>query len=552
MTDPSKLLGVIIEAPGKIRTFRKLLASLGYNNTLIVATMGRLYDLPSEPVDIKSQAQTDLRTRALNPQIIERIKTLGRTCHRIILATDADCEGELIAHDAKALLGKNKDKCARILLTRLTPKALELALRNPSAINQSAVNSAIARRYFDRITGYSRGPLPATGHTRAIPTGRILTPTLAHFEASVAARVAGDISISVDDGWVWRIKFDAKDREAARHIAVRLEREPPPTIDCVSTHSTPDTSAPLTGPELLLQCSQSLGISVVSSAQVLQQLYESGRISYWRSDCTRMSAESASAIAKMANHFGVDGFDPGQLVQRGARAAADRAQGAHEAVLPLTHEFRLFEPPGNMAPDEAVLVLLTRHLLKCGQKGRHIVRSVGAVDFSRSSALWRDAQLRLGASAEVFKASIRRTGSPVYARENFPDVAFAPCRALRIGESCLLNGHMNDAIVLRELIALNLGRPSTIGSHASTIATRYLRQDLSLNSNAQHSLALAWREHPNLRSPAVAASIEDLLQRNDLEIPARLSGAIKLSGGVNSDQGASGPRSNETGPGLDH
>ncbi|GBD34574.1 DNA topoisomerase 1 [bacterium HR35] len=149
---------LIVESPTKAKTIRKFLK--GY---YVLATYGHLLDLPPNSFGIylkNNQIEAKYVPIKGKKKIIERIKNLSSKAEEIILATDPDREGEMIAYEIKMILPeKEHSKIKRIFVHEIIPTAFYQALKNLTQIKESLVRAQKGRRYLDRIFGYTLSPI---------------------------------------------------------------------------------------------------------------------------------------------------------------------------------------------------------------------------------------------------------------------------------------------------------------------------------------------------------------------------------------------------------
>lgn len=167
---------LLVESPTKARTIRKFLR--GYT---VVATYGHFLDLPQREFGIylkNNQIEAKYVPLKGKKKIIEKIKKLAEKSEEILIASDPDREGEMIAYEVKMILPeKDHKKIKRISVHEITQKAFLEALKNKSDILESLVNAQKGRRYLDRIFGYKISPL-LWNFGRALSAGRVQSAAL--------------------------------------------------------------------------------------------------------------------------------------------------------------------------------------------------------------------------------------------------------------------------------------------------------------------------------------------------------------------------------------
>jgi len=167
---------LIVESPTKAKTIRKFLK--GY---LVLATYGHLLDLPRNSFGLylkENEIYAQYFPIKGKNKIIKKIKEIAKKAEKIILATDPDREGEMIAYEIKMILPQSQHrKIKRIFLYEIIPTTLFSALKNLSEIKESLVNAQKGRRYLDRIFGYTLSPL-LWKIKKNLSAGRVQSATL--------------------------------------------------------------------------------------------------------------------------------------------------------------------------------------------------------------------------------------------------------------------------------------------------------------------------------------------------------------------------------------
>ena len=167
---------LLVESPTKARTIRKFLK--GY---FIMATYGHFLDLPQREFGLylkNNQIEAKYVPLKGKKKIIEKIKELAKKSEEILIASDPDREGEMIAFEVMMILPqKDQEKIKRISVQEITQKAFLSALKNKSEINQALVKAQKGRRYLDRIFGYKISPL-LWSFGKALSAGRVQSAAL--------------------------------------------------------------------------------------------------------------------------------------------------------------------------------------------------------------------------------------------------------------------------------------------------------------------------------------------------------------------------------------
>lgn len=298
---------VFIEAPGKYAWFRDNI-SKHFSNVEVVFTKGKLFDIDA------TVTAGDLRTTLdkwapIAGRPVEYVVAKARDAKKVIIATDDDIEGDLIAsHIARFLPA---DAVAyRLRLNSLTPRALEDALLR-AEVYLDAGATAVSRRCFDYIVGTQ---IPPAGTN--IPLSRIFSNALSQIDKFTFSEYLLDGSVG-DLGYVSEgINLSGDDFDPLILKVSDFKRnvvQPTPTPKFLNTA------------DLLIGASLSLNEDVEDVYSAAQELYEQGLITYIRTDSQSASSESLSTIRQFADGLG--------MIPIGT-CAATAVKGAHQAILP--------------------------------------------------------------------------------------------------------------------------------------------------------------------------------------------------------------------------
>ncbi|MBI3274255.1 MAG: type I DNA topoisomerase [Candidatus Colwellbacteria bacterium] len=360
---------IIVESPTKARTIKTILG----NRFEVVSSYGHIRDLPRTELgidvehDFEPKYVIPLKAR---PHVKElRAKVAGET--EILLATDEDREGEAIAQHIKHVLSESQkskvksQKFSRIAFHEITPEAITEALKHPRDIDLALVDSQKARRILDRLVGYKLSPLLWKKIVRGISAGRVQSVALriiASREEERAKFVAEEYwtieaSFTIQNGTLATTlekingkkldKLAIKNEDEAKKIKAGLEAS---TFHIKGVEVKPWKKSP-EPPFITSTLQQTAGIRLGMGASVTmsiaQKLYETGKITYMRTDAFTM-AQSALGRAKT---FIIDSFGKEYSALRQWKTKAALAQEAHEAIRPTDFSF---------TPEKAKKVLESR------------------------------------------------------------------------------------------------------------------------------------------------------------------------------------------------
>lgn len=337
---PNKL--VIVESPSKAKTIKKYLGD-DYD---VIASQGHIIDLPSSKfgVDIENNFRPEYKTMKGKAKIVKEIKEKAKNKEKVYLATDPDREGEAIAWHLKNVLNiDDSDKC-RITFNEITKTAIKSAVEHPRKVDNNLVDAQQARRVLDRIVGYKLSPLLWKKIKKGLSAGRVqsvalkiiidrerqirdfkpeeywlLTAKLQREKDIVFAKFYGDT----------KKKIELKNQEQVDEIIKTIDKKEYKVIDVKKSERKKNPPPPFTTSSLQQEASRKLGFSVKKTMMVAQRLYESGYITYMRTDSTRLSDDAK----KMAKEYIVSNFGKNYYLDRVFKTK-DTAQDAHEAIRP--------------------------------------------------------------------------------------------------------------------------------------------------------------------------------------------------------------------------
>lgn len=350
---PNKL--VIVESPSKAKTIKKYLGD-DYD---VIASQGHIIDLPSSKfgVDIENNFKPEYKTMKGKAKIVKDIKEKAKNKEKIYLATDPDREGEAIAWHLKNVLNiDDSDKC-RITFNEITKTAVKSAVEHPRKVDNNLVDAQQARRVLDRIVGYKLSPLLWKKIKKGLSAGRVqsvalkiiidrerqirdfkpeeywlLTAKLQNKKDIVLAKFYGDT----------KKKIELKTKEQVDEIIKIIDKKEYKVIDVKKSERKKNPPPPFTTSSLQQEASRKLGFSVKKTMMVAQKLYESGYITYMRTDSTRLSDDAK----KMAKEYIVSNFGKNYYLDRVFKTK-ETAQDAHEAIRPSRLDIQASEFDGD-------------------------------------------------------------------------------------------------------------------------------------------------------------------------------------------------------------
>jgi len=317
---------VIVESPAKAHTIEKYLGS----DFTVLASVGHIRK------DTKVDKNTFDVTYEIDPghkSVITDLKKAAKAADKIWLATDEDREGEAISWHLCEVLKLPKDT-ARITFHEITKTALEDAIKNPRTVDMNMVASQQARQTLDMLVGFDLSGIVRKKVPGAVSAGRVQSPALRlvvereqaieKFASKFSYKVSGDF------GFDTKLDHEFETEEEANNFLKQLINA---TYTVGAIENTPGVrkpAPPFTTASMQIEANSKLGFSTRTTMQAAQSLYQSGMITYHRTDSLNLSKQ---AIASMAGYV-EEKYGKGYVKVRNFKTKSASAQEAHEAIRP--------------------------------------------------------------------------------------------------------------------------------------------------------------------------------------------------------------------------
>lgn len=329
---------VIVESPAKAKTIEKFLGK----DFLVKSSFGHIRDLDGKnlSVDIEKGFEPLYIIPNDKKKLVSELKKLAKEAQTVWLASDEDREGEAISWHLLEALGLDENKTKRIVFHEITKNAITKAVENPRKIDKNLVDAQQARRILDRLVGYELSPVLWKKVKPSLSAGRVQSVSvrliverereIQNFKSQSAFRVVanfivgGNVSLKAELPKRFSTKKEAEDFlnscAAAEFIIEGLETKP--------TKKSP--APPFTTSTLQQEAGRKLGFSVLQTMTVAQKLYESGKITYMRTDSVNLSNEAIGAAKKEI----ISAYGEEYSQVRKFTTKSKGAQEAHEAIRP--------------------------------------------------------------------------------------------------------------------------------------------------------------------------------------------------------------------------
>ena len=335
---------IIVESPGKIKTIKKYLPE--DKDFIVLASIGHIADLSNKykynlGIDINNNFKPNYILSKDKVDVLNAIINAATLSSKILIATDGDREGECIASLINDRIKGCNKKIKRIVFKEIKKNDIINGINNERDLDENLVDAAITRRALDRIVGYMASPFVISNLGKGVSAGRVQSVAL----KLVVERESEIANFDKEEYWTIKAnlgktenatftafldKVKAPNEEEALFLKKELENSVFVVADVKNKAKDRNPPEPLITSTLQMFAASKYKISVTSTMEAAQALYESGHISYMRTDSKRLSDEAVTEISEW-----IKNTHPNYLPkQRNVFKNKDSAQDAHEAIRP--------------------------------------------------------------------------------------------------------------------------------------------------------------------------------------------------------------------------
>ncbi|MGZ4055171.1 MAG: type I DNA topoisomerase [Bacteroidia bacterium] len=468
---------VIVESPAKAKTIEGFLGE-GFT---VKSSYGHVRDLAKKGfgVDLENNFAPNYEVSPDKVKVVNELKSLAKKADVVWLATDEDREGEAISWHLFEALDLNNKSTKRIVFHEITKPAIQNAIAHPRTIDQHLVDAQQARRILDRLVGFELSPILWKKVRPSLSAGRVQSVTvrliverereIVGFKSSssykvIANFIAGNSNVKAE------LSTKFKSLEEARAFLNKCVNADY-TVDSVETKPTKKSpSAPFTTSTLQQEASRKLGFSVAQTMVVAQRLYESGKITYMRTDSVNLS-DTAINQAKEAitGNYGAK-----YLNIRQYKTKSKGAQEAHEAIRPTYIQNQTIDGD---AADKRLYDLIWKRTISSQMSDAELEKTTVIITASGTTE-------KFVVQGEVLKfdgfLKVYLEGTDDEDEEN--QSGMLP--PMKVGEVLKVNeitamerfthhpARYTEASLVKKLEELGIGRPSTYAPTISTVQKR--------------------------------------------------------------------------------
>jgi len=335
---------LIVESPAKAKTIEKILGS----DFEVKSCYGHIRDLEKDDmgIDVNNHYQPRYIVPEDKERVVKELRQLAKKADEVWLASDEDREGESISWHLAEVLGLDPKTTKRIVFHEITAPAIKKAVAQPRLINMNLVNAQQARRVLDRLVGFELSPVlwRKIGMQRSLSAGRVQSVAVRliverereinHFIAESSYKIEAIFAAKDITNREVSFKADGPSKlntqEKAADFLASCKNAVYKVQDVTVKPAKRSPAAPFTTSTLQQEASRKLGYGVSKTMLLAQKLYESGKITYMRTDSINLSDTAMADIRKeIDNSYGNNYYQPRKYKNKN-----ESAQEAHEAIRP--------------------------------------------------------------------------------------------------------------------------------------------------------------------------------------------------------------------------
>ena len=468
---------VIVESPAKAKTIEKFLGK----DYKVVSSYGHIADLPSNElgVDVQNGFKPQYLISNDKKNLVKELKTLTSKAEMVWLASDEDREGEAIAWHLAETLHLNEANTKRIVFNSITKAAIEKAIKNPRGIDYNLVNAQQARRVLDRLVGYELSPVLWKKIKSGLSAGRVQSVAvrliverereIQDFKTQSSYKITAEFTTS--EGKIVKASLSKSFNTQAEAEAF-LQKNIGANFKVQSLEKKPTKKSPappFTTSTLQQEAARKLHFSVSKTMSVAQRLYESGFITYMRTDSVNLSQEALNS----AKNAVVQLFGDKYSQVRNFATKSKGAQEAHEAIRPTD----MSKPTIAAEPDQNKLYeLIWKRTLASQMADAQLERTIAKIENDKHHELFTATgeMIQFDGFLKVYLESTddedeEQEGMLPTLKEGEPLTNKNITATERFTRP---QPRYTEASLVKKLEELGIGRPSTYAPTISTIQNR--------------------------------------------------------------------------------
>ena len=471
---------VIVESPAKAKTIEKFLGK----EYKVMSSFGHIRDLKKKDfsIDIDTFAPTyEIPTD--KKRVVDDLRKAASQAETVWLASDEDREGEAISWHLYEVLELKAENTKRIVFHEITKDAITAAIQAPRNIDINLVNAQQARRVLDRIVGFKLSPVLWKKVKPSLSAGRVQSVAvrliverereIQAFQPEAAYRVVATFMVPDADDNMTEMKAELGTRFKTKEEAesfLQSCKTATFTIEEVQTKpGTKSPAPPFTTSTLQQEAARKLGFSVSQTMTIAQRLYESGQITYMRTDSTNLSGLCLGASKKLI----MESMGERYHQMRNFKTKAKGAQEAHEAIRPTYMDRQSIDAP---SAERRLYELIWKRTVASQMAEAQFEKTTATISVSNSPYTFTATGevLMFDGFLRVYRASVDEEGeghkSLLPPLQCHQQLQYSEIQATE--RYTQRPNRYNEGSLVKKLEELGIGRPSTYAPTISTIQNR--------------------------------------------------------------------------------
>lgn len=477
---------VIVESPAKAKTIEKILGK----DFEVKSCFGHIRDLEKDDmgIDIQNNFKPKYAVPEDKEKIVKELKKLAKDTDEVWLATDEDREGEAISWHLCEVLGLDPHTTKRIVFHEITKPAIEKAVQQPRLLDMNLVNAQQARRILDRIVGFELSPVlwRKMSMRNSLSAGRVQSVAVRliverereinQFTAVSSFKVEAFFTARDNQGKSMSFKAEGPSRfksvEDAEKFLTQCIGAAYTVKDIQVKPGRKSPAAPFTTSTLQQEASRKLGYSVSKTMLLAQKLYESGKITYMRTDSVNLSDTALTDIKQAIDK----NYGQKYHQHRKFKNKNESAQEAHEAIRPTYMENSTVED----SDTKKLYELIWKRTIASQMADAELEKTIAKIDISTNHE-------ELTASGEVLKFDgflkvyMESRDDEDIADEEDQEGVLPPLQVKQVVDLKEMKAterftrpapRYTEASLVKKLEELGIGRPSTYAPTITTIQKR--------------------------------------------------------------------------------
>ena len=469
---------VIVESPAKAKTIEGYLGK----EFLVKSSIGHIRDLPKKGgmgIDIENGFTPKYEVSEDKKNVVSELKKCVKAADTVWLATDEDREGEAIAWHLQEVLNLGKKDTKRIVFHEITKKAITKAVQNPREIDTNLVDAQQARRVLDRLVGFELSPVLWRKVKQGLSAGRVQSVAvrliverereIENFKSISSYRVSAIFTTPEGKTFKSEVSRRFQTLEGSEVFLKQCLTASYKISELETKPAKKSPSAPFTTSTLQQEASRKLGYSVAQTMNVAQRLYESGKITYMRTDSVNLSNDARqSCVNEISSSYGLE-----YSQERTFATKSKGAQEAHEAIRPTDMSKHSVDGESS---HQKLYDLIWKRTIASQMSDAQLERTIAKIDISTSEE-------QFTAKGEMIKFE---GFMKVYmeGKDDDSEEQEGMLPKLNVNDNLIMNevtaierfsrhaARYAEATLVKKLEDLGIGRPSTYASIITTVQKR--------------------------------------------------------------------------------